>query len=124
MSPEEIVKQAEAAYAAHDIDRVADLFDPEVVVYFNGKKEFEGRDAVVEFEREQFESRITKKMKKTLRAASGNIIAVEWEALFVDKASGEIWEFYGGEFWTMHDNRLLEWHNYGKSYSDKVEDNG
>jgi uncharacterized protein (TIGR02246 family) len=122
MSPEEIVKQAEAAYAAHDIDRVADLFDPEVVVYFNGKKKFEGRDALVEFERKEFESRITKSIKKTLRAASGNVIAVEWEGSFVDKASGDTWVFYGGEFWTMRDNRLIEWHNYGESYTNETDD--
>ena len=124
MNPEEIVRQAEAAYAAHDIARVADFFAPDIIVYFNGKKKFEGRDAVVAFEREEFESRITKKMKKTVRAASENVIALEWEAIFVDKASGETSELYGAEFWTMRDNRLLEWHLYFKSYSAAVEENG
>jgi ketosteroid isomerase-like protein len=37
MTPEEIVKQWEAAFQAQDIELVKDLFDPEVVVYHNGK---------------------------------------------------------------------------------------
>lgn len=33
MTPEEILEQAEAAYTAQDIDRITELFDPEIVFY-------------------------------------------------------------------------------------------
>ena len=112
MTPEEIVQKAEAAYAAQNIELVADLFDPDVVVYWNGKKIMEGRDQVVEFERSNFASWTDFKIKKTLRAASGDTIAVEWEGSYLDKQSGELTEMYGGEFWKMREGRLVEWRAY------------
>jgi hypothetical protein len=122
MNPEEIVKQIEAAYIAHDIDWLAGFWHPDIVAYFNGQKAFEGREALLDFQREQFTSRITNKMKITPRAASGSIIAIEWEATFTDKASGEVRYVYAGAFLTMRENRLIEWHNYSATYSDRVGD--
>jgi uncharacterized protein (TIGR02246 family) len=117
MTPEEIVQKAETAYAAQDIELVADLFDPNVVVYFDGKKVMEGREQVVEFTRNIFASWTDYKIKKTLRAASGDTIAVEWEGSFVDKQSGEFTEMYGGEFWKMSDGRLIEWRAFSRNYA-------
>jgi hypothetical protein len=37
MIPEEIVKQAEATYDALDLERIMELFDPQIVVYWNGQ---------------------------------------------------------------------------------------
>jgi nuclear transport factor 2 (NTF2) superfamily protein len=112
MTPEEIVKKAEEAYAAQDLDLVKNLFDPEVVVFWNGKKFLEGRDQVIEFERKNFSSWTDFKIKKTLRAASSDTIAVEWEGTFIDKQSGKFTEMYGGEFWKIRDDRLIEWRAY------------
>jgi uncharacterized protein (TIGR02246 family) len=112
MTPEEIVKKAEEAYAAQDIELVADLFAPDVVVFWNGKQILEGRDQVVEFERNNFASWTDFKIKKTLRAASGDTIAVEFEISYVDKKSGKFAELFAGEFWRMRDGRLSEWRAY------------
>ena len=120
MNPEEIVKQIEAAYLAHDIEWLAGFWDPEIVAYFNGRKAHEGLEALLEFQREQFESRITNQFKATLRAASGSVIALEWEATFTDKASGKVQYVYAGAFLTMRENRLIEWHDYSEFYSEKV----
>ena len=112
MTPEEIVQKAEEAYAAQDIELVTDLFAPDVVVFWNGKKILEGRDQVVEFERNNFASWTDFKIKKKLRAASGDTIAVEFEISYVDKKSGEPVELFAGEFWRIRDGRLFEWRAY------------
>lgn len=114
MNPKEIVEQAEAAYQAQDIDRVMDLFDPEIVFYWNGWKKAEGLDEARKVHEEVFTEdhegyEIT--IEKTLRAASGDTIAVEWETTWT-YADGSQKEGHGGEFWTMRDDRLLEWHAY------------
>jgi len=118
MTPEDIVRKAEAAYMAQDFDLLRDLFDPEVVVYWGGKKLLEGREQVVEFERKKFASRTNFKIKKTLRAASGDTIAVEWAGSFVLKESGKLIEMHGAEFWKMRNDRLVEWRAYNNLYSD------
>src|SRR5688500_15662971 len=116
MNAEEIVRKAEAAYAAQDLELVKDLFDPNVIVYWDGKKLAGGRDAVIKLEEENFASWRDFRIKKTLRTASGDTIAVEWECSFTEKATGNRVEFFGGEFWTIRNNRLVEWHAYGKAY--------
>jgi ketosteroid isomerase-like protein len=117
MTPEEIVKQWEAAFQAQDIELVKDLFDPEVVVYHNGKKLFEGREQFIEFEKKVIDSWKNYKTKHTLRAASGDTIAFEFEisaTLLEDETQVEI---YGAEFWKMLNNRAVEVSSYHKGYT-------
>jgi nuclear transport factor 2 (NTF2) superfamily protein len=116
MTPEEIVKLAENAYNSQDIEKVKGLFHPDVVVYWDGKKILEGREQVVEFERNNFASMTDFHLKKTMRAASGDTIAVEWTGNFIDKESGKKFEMFGAEFWKLRDGLLFEWRAYLKDY--------
>ena len=115
MDPEEIVEQAEAAYQSRDVDRMMELFDPEIVWYWNGWKKAEGLDEVRRLHEEVFtgdqQGDEQFQIEKTLRAASGDTIAVEWETSWTDSA-GRQRTGHGGEFWTMRDGLLLEWHAY------------
>jgi nuclear transport factor 2 (NTF2) superfamily protein len=112
-SPEELVKQAEAAYQSLEIDRMMQLFDPEIVVYWNGKKIAEGLATL----RRWHESWVIPTnlqdwhMQKIFRAASGDTIAVEWHSTWID-ANGNPHTGCGGEFWIMRDDRLVEWRAY------------
>lgn len=112
MTPEEIVKKAEDAYNAKDIERVKDLFHPDVIVYWDGKKVMEGRNQVVEFERNNFANTTDFHLKKTLRVANGDMLGVEWAGEFTVKDSGKRHEMFGGEFWKLQDGRLIEWRAY------------
>jgi nuclear transport factor 2 (NTF2) superfamily protein len=111
VDPEEIVRIAEAAYQSQDVDRVLSLFDPECVVYFGGKKSLKGLDELPSWHEEWLPGRKAFSIRKTLRAASGDTIAVEWHSTFVndDSTPGES---YGGEFWKMRNDRLIEWRAY------------
>lgn len=121
MDPEEILKQAEAAYTSQDIDRIMELFDPEIVFYWNGQKQAEGLAEMREVHEERFsgdDGYEQFQVEKTLRAASSDTIAVEFETTWT-YADGTRHEGYGSEFWMMRDDRLREWHAY---YVEYVQD--
>ena len=112
MNAESIVKQAEAAYQSQDLDRIMQLFDPEIILYWNGEKIAEGSDALRKWhEQRPFLIAREFNIRKSLKAASGDTIAVEWTNSWLDK-NGKRSEGCGGEFWTMRNGRLLEWRAY------------
>ena len=117
MTPEETVKQAESAYDALDLERMMALFDPQIVVYWNGQKLCEGLDELRNWHESwmKFAMQGEHWVRKKFRAASGDTITVEWE----DYALGDDGKYhrgYGGEFWKMRDGRLLEWRAYFQDY--------
>jgi len=117
MTPEEIVKQAESAYQALDLERIMALFDPQIIHYWNGKKLCEGLDELRKVNEEwmRFARQGEYWIHKTLRAASGDVITVEWEDYSLGD-DGKYHRGYGGEFWKMRDGRLWEWHAYYQDY--------
>jgi hypothetical protein len=121
-NPEEIVRAAEAAYTTLDIDEIMALFDPEIVLVWNGKVAARGLDELRRWHEERHAGRKSQTIRKTLRAASGDTIAVEWIARWNDPATGTPMEGHGGEFWRMRGDRLLEWHAYAQSYSAQQDE--
>lgn len=126
MDPVEIVNKTEAAYQAEDVDRIMELFDPEIVFYWNGRKQGEGLAELRELHEDEFvlgdEPIREYEIRKSLRAASGDTIAVEWTNTWIDE-DGNHNEEFGGEFWTMRDERVREWHAYAESYEfDETDD--
>jgi nuclear transport factor 2 (NTF2) superfamily protein len=117
MNPEEIVKQAELAYGALDLDQIILLFDPQIIVYWNGQKIIEGLDELRKWHERWMETKVEGDhwVRKTLRAASSDTIAVEWEDHGLGD-DGKYYHGYGGEFWKMRGGRLLEWRAYYHNY--------
>jgi nuclear transport factor 2 (NTF2) superfamily protein len=56
------------------------------------------------------------RLSKTLRAASGNVITVEFAERWVSTRDGQGKEGFGGEFWTINGDRLAKWHLYYRSW--------
>jgi nuclear transport factor 2 (NTF2) superfamily protein len=110
-----IVKFAEEVHASRDIDRMLECFDPEVSVYWNGKKVATGLAELRRFYEVFFTPLQDFTLKKTLRAATGNTIAVEWTHTKVDQY-GNHFEGHAAEIWTMKNDRLVEWHAYCTEY--------
>lgn len=124
MDPEEILNKAEAAYTSQDIDRIMELFDPDIVFYWNGQKQAEGLAEMREVHEERFsgdDGYEQFQVEKTLRAASSDTIAVEFETTWI-YADGTRHEGHGSEFWMMHDGRLREWRAYYVEYVQDGED--
>ena len=115
-TPEEIVRAAEAAYNALDLDRVLDLFTPDVVFFMNGQLVGKGLDELRRWHERFFAAVEVYRLTKTLRAASGDTITVEFTETFVRPKTGEAMQGFGGEFWTMEGDRLAEWHLYWRGY--------
>jgi uncharacterized protein (TIGR02246 family) len=115
-TPEDIVRAAEDAYNALDMDRVLALFTPDVTFYMNGKLVGTGIDDVRRWHERFFAAVKDYRLTKTLRAASGDTITVEFTETFVRPKTDEPMQGFGGEFWTMRDGRLAEWHLYWRGY--------
>lgn len=111
MTPEAIVRSAEEAHASLDIERMVDCFDPQAVIYWNGAKIAAGSAQVRAFYVDFFGDVAAFTLKKTLRAASGDTIAVEWVHTRTMR-TGEVFDGVAGEFWRMKGDKLLEWHAY------------
>src|SRR5690349_19408466 len=95
---EDIVRAAEAAYTTLDIDQIMALFDPEIVLVWNGKVAARGLDELRRWHEERHAGRERQWIRKTLRAASGDTIAVEWVTRWKDPVTGTPMEGHGGEF--------------------------
>ncbi len=111
MTPEEIVQLAEDAHASLDIEKMLACFDPEATVYWNGQNVANGMTELRAFYEQQFGDVVEFELKKTLRAATGDTIAVEWQHTRKLR-NGDVFDAVAGEFWKMRNNLLLEWHAY------------
>ena len=63
------------------------------------------------------------RLDKTLRAADGDTICVEWESSYRNEA-GDVVSSRAGEFWTMRYGLLIEWHAYHQRLSDDPTQGG
>ena len=116
MQPEALVRAAEDAYNALDVDRVMSLFTPDAVFYRNGKLKAKGTDELRRFHEGFFAAVKDYRLRKTLRAAAGDVVTVEFVETWVG-TDGTPMEGFGGEFWTIDGDRLAEWHLYWRSYA-------
>lgn len=70
MAPGVIVRKAEVAYTEQNIDRKMALFDPETVIYWNGRKVAEGLEEVRQFHEDGAEP-VELKVQKTSAQSVG-----------------------------------------------------
>ena len=119
---DQVVAAAEAAYRSQDLTQIMRLLHPDIVMYWNGIKVAEGLDAAREFHAQRlgFGSavRTDYQLDKTLRAAEGDTICVEWESSYRD-GDGKLVRGRAGEFWTMRYGLLIEWRAYYNRLPDE-----
>jgi putative hydrolase of the HAD superfamily len=111
-----LVRAAERAYQAQDLETIMQLFHPEIVIYWNGERVAIGRDEARRFHVDTLgigraSGRRDERLSKTLRATDGDTICVEWVSSYTT-ADGEAVAGSGGEFWTMNGDLVIEWHAY------------
>jgi putative hydrolase of the HAD superfamily len=119
---DEIVAAAEAAYRTQDMSQIMALLHPDIVIYWNGQKVAEGLDAARDFHMQRlgFGTRVRAdyQLRKTLRAAEGDTICVEWESSYRGE-DGKLVQGRAGEFWTMRYGLLIEWRAYYHQLRDE-----
>ncbi len=82
-----LVRAAEQAYQAQDLDAIMQLFHPEIVIYWNGERVAIGHAEARRFHVETLgigrpTDRRDQRLSKTLRAAQGDTIGVEWDSSY------------------------------------------
>lgn len=106
---EKIVRQAEAVYRRRDIEATMALYTDDAVIEWNGRKVARGAEAVRAFHERFYDPSIRNvQLDKTLIAASGDWIAVEWTASW-DNPDGTKARQIAGEHWKMRGDRLCVW---------------
>ncbi|MEO7371858.1 MAG: nuclear transport factor 2 family protein, partial [Ilumatobacteraceae bacterium] len=118
---DQLVAQVEAAYLSQDVAQIMPLLHPDIVIYWNGHKVAEGREAARNFHtgRLGFGSRARAdfRLTKNLRAAQDDTIAVESESRY-RADDGRLVHGKAGEFWTMRYGLIIEWHAYHHRLTD------
>ncbi len=108
-SAAEIVKHTEAVYQARDLEAAVALFAADAVIVWNGREMARGLDAVRAFHEGFFDPTKTDlTVEKSLIAASGDAIAVEWRAGWTNP-DGSRGEQTAAEHWFMAGEKLAEW---------------
>ena len=120
---DQLVAAAEAAYRSQDMSQIMPLLHPDIVIHWNGQKVAEGLDQAREFHTQRlgFGSTVRRdyQLHKTLRAADGDTICVEWESSYRTD-EGQLVRGRAGEFWTMRYGLLIEWHAYYHRLADEA----
>ncbi|MEP7114052.1 MAG: HAD-IA family hydrolase [Ilumatobacteraceae bacterium] len=121
-SADQLVAAAEAAYRSQDLSQIMPLLHPDIVIYWNGARVAEGLDAARVFHTAKlgFGTTIRRdyQLRKTLRAADGDTICVEWESSYRTD-DGQLVRGRAGEFWTMRYGLLIEWRAYHHRLNDE-----
>jgi putative hydrolase of the HAD superfamily len=110
-----MVDRVAAAYRSDDLDVVMGLFDPDVSIHWNGERVALGAEQARRFHAERLGvgtgGRNELHLRKRLRSASGDTIAVEHESSHPD-ADGELVAAASAELWTLRRGLIVEWHMY------------
>jgi putative hydrolase of the HAD superfamily len=117
-----LVTMAESAYGSQDLAAILPLLHPQIVIYWNGQKVASGLAEAKQFHIDKLGFGSTSvrhdyRLKKTLRAAQGDTICVEWESSY-RREDGTLVSSKAGEFWTMRYGLLIEW----RAYNFRTED--
>lgn len=118
-----LVAAAESAYRSQDLSQIMPLLHPDIVIYWNGERVAEGLDAAKQFHLQRLgfgsTTRRDYELHKTLRAAEGDTICVEWQSSYTDEHGRQV-RGRAGEFWTMRYGLLIEW----RAYYHRIADEG
>ncbi len=112
---EAMVRHVESTYLADDLDRALALYDPDISIHWNGDRVALGTEEARRFHVETLGvgtgDRRDLRIRKRLRAASGDTIAVEHESWHTEPDGTEV-HATSAEFWTVRRGLIVEWRVY------------
>lgn len=106
---EAVLERAQRLLNAGDLSEVMKTFSSDVVVRFADFPEMHGRPPVEKFLDARFARQKNYRLKKQLRAVSGNIIACYWDAEWDDGKDGRQMQGRGIELLTMRSGEIAMW---------------
>ena len=103
------VAQVEALFMPWDIPGLLAGFTEDCVVRFGDLPEFRGKAALEQLFRGRSERQKDYRLKKELRALTGDTIANYWEGEWQDRVTGKEMAGRGVEIWRMRDGKIAVW---------------
>jgi nuclear transport factor 2 (NTF2) superfamily protein len=103
------VAHVEALFMPWNIPALLEGFTEDCVVRFGDLPEFCGKAALEKLLRSRAERQIGYKLRKELRALSGDILANYWEGEWRDAVTGKEMAGRGVEIWVMREGRIAVW---------------
>jgi ketosteroid isomerase-like protein len=101
-----LMREAEAAFSAADVERILRMFAADVVVRYADLPEMRGLDAYAEHLRARFELQRDFRARKTLRVVAGDLVVDSWDATWLDGETGKRMCGRGIEVLAMQDGRV------------------
>lgn len=103
------VAHVEGLFMPWNIPALLDGFTDDCVVRFGDMPEFRGKAALEKLFRSRAERQIGYRLKKELRALSGDLIANYWEGEWQDAVTRKAMAGRGVEIWIMREGRIAVW---------------
>ena len=104
-----LLRAVEGMFHRRDIEALVHGFTEDCIVRFSEQPERQGRAAL----RELFTARLARqkdyRLKKTLLALEGNVLANVWEGTWEDGDTGKAMAGRGLEVWRMRDGMIAVW---------------
>jgi nuclear transport factor 2 (NTF2) superfamily protein len=103
------VAHVQSLFMPWDIPALIAGFTEDCVVRFGDLPEFRGQAALEQLFRSRSERQQDYRLKKELRALSGDTIANYWEGQWQDRATGKAMAGRGVEIWLMRAGKIAVW---------------
>lgn len=106
---EQLVADQQGRTGSNDPERMAEAFAPNVVVRYADFPEMRGRAELKRFAASRFSRQKSYRLKKQLRAVSGNVMVCSWDANWEDGRDGRAMEGHGIELLTIEEGKIVMW---------------
>jgi nuclear transport factor 2 (NTF2) superfamily protein len=103
------VAQVQSLFMPWNIPGLLAGFTDDCVIRFGDLPEFRGKAELEKLFRSRSERQIGYRLRKELRALSGNMLANYWEGEWQDAVTGKQMSGRGVEIWVMRDGKIAVW---------------
>ncbi len=103
------VRQVESLFMPWNVEGIVAGFTEDCVVRFGDLAEFRGRAELEKFFRARAARQKGYRLRKQLKALTGDTIANTWEGEWEDSRTGARMSGYGVEIWKMRGGRIAVW---------------
>jgi hypothetical protein len=104
-----LVQAVEDAFAAADLELIAQGFTDDAVARFADFPEMHGRDAIMRFLTARFARTKDYRLTKRLHVLMDDMLANTWDASWEDARTGKQMLGRGTEIWRVQDGRIALW---------------
>jgi nuclear transport factor 2 (NTF2) superfamily protein len=106
---EHLVAYQQGLTGSNDPERTVQAFASDVIVRYANFPEMRGKAELKRFMASRFSRQKNYRLKKQLRAVSGNVMVCSWVATWEDSRDGRAMEGFGIELLTIEAGKIVTW---------------